>query len=312
MKKNSSQILIVVAVAAVAVVSFSLGRSTAPTSTASAVIAEQVKSELISLTQKDFEEYQNLKTLEERYKKADEILGKIVTVFLAELGVKLAFKSTNPAMLEGSCTIPAAQAQTPAPTAPAMTSHPAPTEGDPSSPQALTASKPGNEWISHEKALLEVRDENLALEELKKMEIKDLFSTLTSSSTLSTKNSSGIQGVYNGEITFFDRKTHKSDWLITWDVRLRQPNKEDAYALVILSKKDSGEVISRSQTSSGPLQDYMTVSGSAALIVNIRAEKAYIQIYPLNGNTQVWVGNVYEQKKRGEYIMTGQVRLNKQ
>ncbi|WP_374031372.1 hypothetical protein [Bdellovibrio bacteriovorus] len=310
MKKNSSQILIVLVVAAVAVVSFSLGRSTAPTSTASAVIADQVKSELIALTQKDFEEYQNLKTLEERYKKADEILGKIVTVFLAELGVKLAFKSTSPTMLEGACNIPTAPAQTPA--AAAITSSPVPTDAAPTAVQTVATSKTGNEWISHEKTLLEVRDENLALEELKKMEIKDLFATLTASSPLSTKNSGGIQGVYNGEITFFDRKTHKSDWLITWDVRLRQPNKEDAYALVILSKKDSGEVISRSQTSSGPLQDYMTVSGSSALIVNIRADKAYIQIYPLNGNTQVWVGNVYEQKKRGEYAMTGQVRLNKQ
>ncbi|MFV8257280.1 hypothetical protein ACNQKP_05730 [Bdellovibrio bacteriovorus] len=307
MKKISSQILVVVVVVAVAVVSFSLGRSSAPTSTASAVIADQIKSELISLTQKDFEEYQNLKTLEEKYKKADEILGKIVTVFLADLGVKLAFKSTSPTMLDGTCNIPAAQTQNPT----AMTSNPAPAEANPTAPTPAPA-KPVNEWINHEKTLLEVRDETLALEELKKMEIKDLFSTLKSSSALSTKNSNGIQGFYAGEITFFDRKTHKTDWLITWDVRLRKPNKEDAYALVILAKKDNGEVISRSQTSSGPLQDYMTVPGSAGLIVNIRADKAYIQIYPLNGNTQIWVGNVYEQKNRGEYTMTGQVRLNKQ
>lgn len=310
MKKNSSQILIVVVVAAVAAISFYLGRSSAPVSTTSAAMAEQVKSELISLTQKDFEEYQSLKSLEERYKKADEILGKIVTVFLAELGVKLAFKSTSPTMLEGACNISAAPTQAPA--VATLTSSSAPSETDVPAAQTPTSSKPGNEWISHEKNLLEVRDENLALEELKKMEIKDLFSALTASSALSTKSSAGILGVYNGEITFFDRKTHKSDWLISWDVRLRKPNKEDAYALVILARKDNGEVISRSQTSSGPLQDYMTVPGSNALIVNIRADKAYIQIYPLNGNTQIWVGNVYEQKKRGEYAMVGQVRLNKQ
>jgi len=32
----------------------------------------------------------------------------------------------------------------------------------------------------------------------------------------------------------------------------------------------------------------------------------------LNGNTQIWVGNVYEQTKLGEYAMVGQVRLTKQ
>lgn len=306
MNKSLSWILILIAVVTVGAISFSLGRASAPIPESSDSITAQVKSDLVSLTQKDFEEYQNLRTLEERYKKADEILGKIVVVFLADLGVKLAFKSTDPTQLDSACILP--------PTTPPMAT-PSPPKIQAAvlaEEKTLPTAKAQPEWINQEKGLLEIRDEHLALEELKKMGIKDLYSTLREGTALSTKNSSGILGTYAGEITFFDRKKHKTDWLITWDVRLRNPNKEDAYALVVLSRKDNGDVISRSQTSRGPLQDYMTVSGSNALIVNIRTDKAYAQIYPLNGNTQIWVGNVYEQLKIGEYALVGQVRLVRQ
>ncbi|UXR64135.1 hypothetical protein EZJ49_13795 [Bdellovibrio bacteriovorus] len=307
---NTKWILAVITLAIVALGSYKAGQSSVAHSSNSEEIKNQIRDDLVTLTQKDFEEYQNLKSLEERYQKADEILGKIVTVFLADLGVKLAFKSTSPALLDASCAIPAA-ATSVATTPPAPATPPL-SQGTPT-PTAAPATVPaGNEWKGMEKALLEVRDEHQAFEDLKKMEIKDLFSSLRESTAVSTKNSEFILGLYAGEITFFDRKKHKSDWLISWDVRLRNPNKEDAFALVILTRKDTGKVISRSQTSSGPLRDYVTVPGSKALIVNIRADAAYIQIYPLNGNNQIWVGNVYEQVKLGEYAMVGQVRLTKQ
>lgn len=66
----------------------------------------RAKQELIELTQKDFEEYQNLKSLEDRYKKADEILGKIMTVFLADLGLRLGYKPVSAAELDAACGIP--------------------------------------------------------------------------------------------------------------------------------------------------------------------------------------------------------------
>lgn len=304
---NTKAILAVLVLFGVAFGSYKAGQKSIPQNSNLEEVKNKISTDLVALTQKDFEEYQTLKSLEERYQKADEILGKIVTVFLADLGVKLAFKATSADTLEGSCNI-----STSPTVATAQASSPLPSEPTPASAPPIAPAKQVNEWIVHEKSLLEVRDERQAFEDLKKMEIKDLFSSLRQSSAVSTKNSEFILGVYSGEITFFDRKKHKSDWLMSWDVRLRNPNKEDAFALIILTNKDNGKVISRSQTSSGPLRDYVTVPGSKALIVNIRADAAYIQIYPLNGNTQIWVGNVYEQTKLGEYAMVGQVRLTKQ
>jgi hypothetical protein len=47
------------------------------------------KEKLRALSENDIAEYYRLKTLEERYKKADEILGKVMQIFLADLGLKL-------------------------------------------------------------------------------------------------------------------------------------------------------------------------------------------------------------------------------
>lgn len=309
---KTKQVLAALVIVAIALGSFIAGRKSISQRTASNKVKNEIAQELMTLTQKDFEEYQSLKSLEDRYQKADEILGKIVTVFLADLGVRMAFKSTSPAMLESRCD--SAVLHSANSNSVPLDNSLSKTEnlGTANDPKAANASATTDQWKSFEGTLMEARDEHQAFEALKKMEIKDLFASLRSSEALSTKSSSPVLGYFSGEITFFDRSTHKSDWLITWDVRLNDPNKEDAFALITLTRKDDGKMFSRSQTSSGPMQDYMTVSGSKALIVNIRADEAYIQIYPLNGNSQTWVGNVYEKEKRGEYKLVGQVRLAKQ
>ncbi len=82
---------------------------------------ETIKNELIELTQKDFLEYQNLKSLEDRYQKADEILGKIVTLFLADLGLKLGYKPTQASLLNTACAISnPSPASTPPPPEPSL------------------------------------------------------------------------------------------------------------------------------------------------------------------------------------------------
>src|SRR4051812_35867240 len=49
----------------------------------------ELKEKLQTLTDNDITEYYRLKNLEDKYKKADEILGKIVTLFLADLGIRV-------------------------------------------------------------------------------------------------------------------------------------------------------------------------------------------------------------------------------
>lgn len=291
---------------AVGFVSYKAGQRSLPAAQNAEQIEEKVKTDLIELTRKDFEEYQNLKSLEDRYEKADEILGKIVTVFLADLGLRLGYKPTNPALLDAACAIAA-------PT-PVVTATPTPT----STPQISqenpkpTPTPNPQTWTRGENRVTNARDEAEALEELRKLEIPDLFSTLKESKNLSTREALDIDGHFQGEISFFDRKTHKTDWYIEWQVQYRSATKEGS-SYIALTRKSDGKTFSRTRsgTEKGLVTDnFMRPAGSRAMIVNVYGDDGYIQIYPL-GNKNTWVGNYYEKAKLGEYQMIGQVRLNK-
>jgi regulatory protein YycI of two-component signal transduction system YycFG len=55
------------------------------------VVEEQtiLKDSIISFTEKEFEQYLKLKDQKKRYQKADELFGKVMLLFLAELGLKI-------------------------------------------------------------------------------------------------------------------------------------------------------------------------------------------------------------------------------
>lgn len=295
----------------VAAGAYKLGRNSVPAAPDVHQIEEQVKDELISLTKQDFEQYQNLKSLEERYKKADEILGKIVMVFLADLGLKLNFKTTNLSLLEKSCGVPATQ---PVGAVQAPTISPKTTslnESNAETPAAATLAPSQFDWTKKEDKLLEIRNEREALEELRRMAIPDLFSTLKDSTGLKGSEAMTIDGRFEGEITFFNRKEHKTNWLIEWEVHLKSASKVSGSSYIALTRKSDGQTFSRSSSDSGPLDNFLRLTASKALIVNVYGDDGFIQIYPLNNNTNRWVGNYYERKKLGTYEFAGQVHLNK-
>lgn len=47
------------------------------------------KANLISISQKEYQEYTQIKDLKQKYEKADELLGKIMLLFLADVGFRL-------------------------------------------------------------------------------------------------------------------------------------------------------------------------------------------------------------------------------
>lgn len=308
MKK--SVLIGLVALGIVSFASYKAGQRSVVKNDSSEAIETQVKEDLINLTKKDFEEYQNLKTMEDRYKKADEILGKIVTVFLADLSVKLAYKPSNPAMLEGACAIPGLNT-TPTPT-------PTPEQSQMSVAQATATSTPETKlavpgWIQSEKKIASMRNEEEALEQLRKNPIEDIFDTLKATTVMSRKDALDIDGRFEGEINFFDKKKHKTDWIVYWEVNLSGAggNNKPASgrALITLTNKSDGKTFSRS-SGSNTLKDFVRAPGSNALIINVYGDDGYIQIYPI-GDKDHWVGNYYEKVKMGQYNFAGQVRINR-
>ncbi|MNL57871.1 hypothetical protein D3C87_1814620 [compost metagenome] len=78
-----------------------------------------------------------------------------------------------------------------------------------------------------------------------------------------------------------------------------------------LTDKANGKTFSRTR-GGGNLKDFMKVPGSKAIFVDVYGNDGYVQIYPLNGNPSVWVGNYYEKTGLGTFRMSGQVRLIRQ
>jgi hypothetical protein len=287
--KISNGFFVAVVVVLVGIVSYQMGkRAHVPTNAEQ--IEEQVKNDLVALTKKDFEEYQNLKSLEERYKKADEILGKIVTVFLAELGLKLSFKPINPAMIEGSCAIPLTAATPLAAATPStMSSEPAPTpEQTPLAPKTSS-----NEWVKMERQLRTIHDEEKALEELRNMQIPDFFGALTEAKNVESADDLEMNGTYVGDITFFDKKAFPSDWNIRMRIQFRSTDTAQNNSYITLSKKSDNKTFSTSRSNRDGIvkQNFSRPGGSQALIVNVYGDDGYVQIYPLGGNRRTWVGN---------------------
>jgi len=57
---------------------------------------DSIKKKFETIAHTDYEEYLALKTDAEKYKKADEILNKIMTLFLADLGLHIAHSTPSP------------------------------------------------------------------------------------------------------------------------------------------------------------------------------------------------------------------------
>ncbi|WP_413943511.1 hypothetical protein [Bdellovibrio sp. HCB-162] len=298
-------ILSLVVLVSVSFVSYKAGQRSSSAAQSAEQIEEKVKEDLIELTRQDFEEYQNLKSLEDRYKKADEILGKIVTVFLADLGLKLGYKPTNPALLDAACSI-AAPTATPVPSP-----EPSPMMSQ-ETPQPTPTPAPKANWTRSEYKVRQARDEAEALEEARKLEIPDFFDAIKSSGAISNQEAQAVSGHFQGEITFFDRKAHKSDWFIEWEIPYNKNSKDDTF--ITLTDKRNGKTFSRTRTGNGKSMlsgNFSSPAGSKAVIVNVYGDDGYIQIYPRDNRGATWVGNYYEKEKLGQYKMAGQVTLNR-
>ncbi len=88
------------------------------------------------------------------------------------------------------------------------------------------------------------------------------------------------------------------------DITILDRRKVNAYLVMSLSNKADGKTFSRS-TGGGNLKNFMKVSESKALFVEVYGGDGYVQIYPLNGNSHVWIGNYYEKQGPGTFRMTG-------
>ncbi len=92
--KSNTALAVLVSLLAGAIIGYSFklsGNATSPSGSAPISTSDYDEGirKLQDLSENEIAEYYRLKTMEERYAKADELLGKMMTIFLADLGIKL-------------------------------------------------------------------------------------------------------------------------------------------------------------------------------------------------------------------------------
>lgn len=225
-----------------------------------------LKKKLGLIADGDLENYLQLKDLEAKYKKADEILSKITLIFLADLGIHLSDQASKFAQHpeEARAVIPA---------------KPSPI------PSRAPSLKPGlpTDWRRAERNLRYLKP-NEAEWFLKKTQIADFGSELSKSSTLSARDSR-IEGCFSGSVHLSDGRV----WQMKTEISLQDGSPLMGNTAVQLW--ENGNLFSNS-SGSGEVRDIRTFGASSSGIILEASDTRYFQMYP-TADQSTLVGNLY-------------------
>lgn len=248
----------------------------------------------------DFAEYERLKTLEEKYNKADEILGKILQIFLADIGIRakkleIAAALPPPAKAESDTREPNPPARAPPPLITA------------SGASATVAPKAARPWIDAEKELEELRAPEQVNDFLKQAKVDD-FGKYLHGSTIFTNAShqlEAIRGRFEG-VADVTRNGSQKQWELEFVLRGRMDGQQLRGRFQI-EIKENGKTISKS-TNNGEIDDLREFgSESRALIVETGPGR-YFQFYYAK-QLDALVGNIYERDSASlNYVAVGTFR----
>ena len=266
---------------------------------------------LVVLTPEMIEDYYRLQTLEEKYKKADELLGKVIVALLHDLGNKLN-KSTIQ-MAESSAKGLGHQNSN------SQTQEAYPdlnserTQGvgaSPNSNQAVEANLNTKKWQIFEPNLEQVQTNVQANEFLEKVKIDNFDEALKASSNFknSQQNLENIIGKFEGsaEVSYSSKARI---WQIEIEMDLRM-NQQTLRGRSQIKLSENGRVFSNS-TDRGEPKNIREFSNESVAIM-IRASPSIIfQLYYLKTNDS-FIGNVYRlDGDEINYKYVGTLKLNR-
>jgi len=274
-------------------------RQLAPSLTESnACNATQLTDQFRHLTENEISEYYELKTMEERYKKADEILAKIMTIFMAEFGLRL----SDRALVASRISVDLPSASCSAPITPSDPDGQRRVESKPQPPAEEVARAP----VTAEE-LARLRTPKLVKAFLDKNKIENLSQTIAASKSFS--NVSGLVELIQGR---FVGPAHvvEGEKPVEWEVRvfLNAPLREgklDGASEIVIAKAGVAFSTSRGE---GSVEEWRE-GGSGGMELFIKASpNVYFQIYYLKASDS-FIGNVYRRGSTEAFAHIGNVNL---
>lgn len=256
---------------------------------------ESLKNKLGQLNQVDFEEYLSLKDQRERYQKADEILGKMILIFLADLGFNVSQDKMK--MAEQMIGRPITKEDL-APAPARVTA-----ESSPSSAVPLVASAPVSDPRAFQKAILKNREKGIeeitsdeqAKKFLENVVVDDLYDYIRTAKTLNADQIQSIHGTFVGKVVFDDKTLDPWDVEMTLEGFHQEKDPEGSFEVKVFKMGES-KPFSHSNGQGSELRHANGVSDSQAMLINANGDDGLFQLYAPK-KLNMLVGNYYGKKK---------------
>lgn len=261
-----------------------------------------IQSKFYSILNIDINEYLELKQEQEKYKKADEILGKILLIFMADLGIKL--NKTQNFLPIPDQTAKTVQTNAPGNTPVTIQENISEQKIQPTPNKNLI---PNSKWVANENKINNLNSDDEIKNFLENVKFDNIPETLRTMKPLQKLegNANQILGKYVGEIVFFEK--NKSPLKVETSFKFSEQFKDSVdYQIHIFGNSPLA-------TGTGGTTNINNIfnifeNGSKAIIIEIMKSYSYLQLYYLE-DKGIFIGNVYRSIAPGEYKAEGTIKL---
>lgn len=277
---------------------------------------ERAKDKLAAFSERDLQDYLRLQNLEAKYKKADELLGKMILILVADLGIKMsdeqvqfAKRSVVAAQSGGTKADNLADHQPIQHTALTGSGQ---LGGSLVTPMAAAPVPPQLsplQWQKAETKLSGLRDAQDMEAFLKETRISN-FGQHLSQSQLLRKPEPKITGCFEGEAPLQDgsgKVWHIKTETEFTDDHSTGPQKLNGKSTIEIY--EGGKPINRSGNN-GTLKNFKQFPGSSAALLIQISDILFMQAYPLTDRDML-IGNLYRLSDAEEFTFIASVQLHR-
>ncbi len=232
----------------------------------------EAKSSLLSISKKDYLEYLQIKDLKQKYEKADELLGKIMLLFLADVGFR-AQKSTPIEVVEAAPQTPAIAASS---------------EVTPSAPVEKKSTNLNDKGA----VIRSMGSEKRIIDALENVIIENPKLEAAQGNVPNRQQVKLLEGRYVGTVSFLDSK--RGSLSVVWDLAPDYSKKglSGTFNLSIHGPGTNSESSGR-----GDIDSVVSLAQDPnGFIVNGCGGSCYMQLY-YNNRSEQFYGNYYEVPK---------------
>lgn len=246
------------------------------------------KNDLISISQNEYHEYTQIKDLKQKYEKADELLGKVMLLFLADMGFKIS-------------KIPLSELEVGTAAPENVTSSVEASKAVESTPVVDTAAEvrpaiavQAQKSLEGKSTLIRnLKSEAQIKEALDKALIDNVKATVASGNPVGQQQMKVIEGSFAGEIKFFDKKREARN--LTWSL-VANYHEKPITTEFRLRMYGGGEGNSEASGRGELRHVSMLEEDPYAFMVETCGGSCYFQLY-YNAIYDQFFGNYYESKK---------------